>query len=105
MKKLFLVLCLLLIPSLVWAAPFLICDPAPIVDAVTRYVVILDATAPVDSVPVLNALRFDLAGVSAGPHSVKVKACNVWGCSADTAPFMFTKSSPGTPTTILIASP
>jgi hypothetical protein len=45
---------------------------------------------------------FDLAGLAPGTHSVKVQACNVWGCSADSAPYQFIKVIPGVPVTVTI---
>ncbi len=88
-----------------WAGPFLVCDPYMAADGIIKFQVMIDAAAPVDSTPVANALKFDLSGVTTGVHTVKVKACNLWGCSSDSLPFSFTKSIPGVPTTISIANP
>ena len=90
--------------GLVWAGPFLICDPYKASDNVTKFVVSMDTAAPVDSLPVNNALRFDLATLAEGAHTVKVKACNAFKCSEDSIPFIFIKTIPGVPLNITIIS-
>ncbi len=87
-----------------WAGPFLVCDPYKTSDNVTKFVVSMDTAAPVDSLPVNNALRFDLAILADGAHTVKVKACNAFLCSGDSAPFTFIKAVPGVPLNITIIS-
>jgi hypothetical protein len=99
----FLLFFLALIPGLVWAAPFLVCDPADPLEGITYYEIIMDSSPPIKSPAVNNALHQDMASVSTGSHTVKAKACNVWGCSGE-ANLNFTKSFPGIPTTISIAS-
>ena len=42
----------------------------------------------------------DLAGISEGDYTVTVKAGNIWGESADTSPFFFTKGLPAVPGSI-----
>lgn len=42
-------------------------------------------------------LHYDIGGVSAGTHTVRIKACStLWGCSGE-FPFTFTKGVPSTP--------
>jgi len=92
----------LLIPSLVFAAPYLICDPQT---NVTRYVITIDG----DTTEVLAfdlgdgtvMLRYDLAGISAGTHNTTVKAKNIWGESV-AVPFDFVKALPAVPEAIRI---
>jgi hypothetical protein len=102
MKKL-IVIAVLLFASSVSAAPFLVSDPVPASDDVTKFQVIMDGGAAVDSVPVALAVRYDLAGISAGSHSVTVRACNIWSCSADSVPLVFNKVIPGVPGGLRIA--
>jgi hypothetical protein len=97
-----LLLVLALFPSVALASPFLVCDPYSPADQVTNFQVTIDAAAPVDSAPVNNALKYDLANISFGSHTVKVKACNIWGCSEDSAPFTFIKQLPGAPQNVTI---
>ena len=47
----------------------------------------------------------DLAMVTTGAHSAKAKACNVWGCSADSSAYPFVKTIPGVPITLQIVGP
>lgn len=95
---------LLLIPGAAWAGPFLVCNPYSAADGVTNFKVTMDSAAPADSAPVSNSLHYDLSTVSNGAHTVMVQACNVWGCSASSSPFGFTKSVPGGPTGIVISN-
>jgi hypothetical protein len=102
MKKIILVGLFCLFPAVCYASPFLVCDPYTAADQVTNFQVTIDTAAPVDSAPVTNALKYDLANVSSGSHTAKVKACNIWGCSADSAPFTFVKQLPGVPQNVTI---
>jgi hypothetical protein len=97
MKKL-LIIALVLLATPVFAAPFLVSDPNPADEQVTNFKLSFDGGAYVDSAPVGGAIRYDLAGISVGTHSVVAKACNVWDCSVDSAPFPFVKRIPGAPT-------
>jgi hypothetical protein len=102
MMKRLLILAIVLFASQAAAAPFLVCEPYLPQEGVVKFQVTIDAAAAVDSVPAANALHHDMAAVATGAHTVKVRACNVWGCGADSAPFTFTKSIPAAPTTISI---
>lgn len=88
----------------VLAAPWLVSDPTPPGDEVTKFRLSFDGGPYVDSAPdASKAVRYDLAGISEGSHTVVAQACNVWGCSADSAPFVFTKKIPGAPGLLRIA--
>jgi hypothetical protein len=102
MKKIILIGLFCLFPAVCYASPFLVCDPYSPADQVTNFQVTIDTAAPVDSAPVNNALKYDLANISFGSHTVKVKACNIWGCSDDSVPFTFTKLPLGAPQNVTI---
>ncbi len=86
-----------LICIMAYAGPFLVSDPYAASDGVTNFKVCFDGGAYVDSVPVSNVLHYDLGPLTNGSHTVKAQACNVWGCSADSSPFPFTKAAPAAP--------
>ena len=96
MKKLF-ILVLVLFATPLYAAPFLVSDPNPASEEVTVFKLSFDGGAAIDSVPVSNAVRHDLAGITSGSHTVTAQACNLWGCSVVSAPFAFTKTIPSVP--------
>jgi len=97
------VLAFILIPSLVWANPFMICDPQA---GVTHYALTGPGWVPV-SVPAQadGSIRMDVAGSSVGSNSLTVRACRsdaVWGelCSVS-VPFQFARpSAPANPANI-----
>lgn len=98
-KRAFIILGVLtLLTSTAWAAPFLVCDPYLVSEGVDQFSISLDGASAV-TVPAeilangTTRLKYDLAPVSAGTHSVSVKAVNIWGESA-ASPFSFTKSVP-----------
>jgi hypothetical protein len=79
----------------VWAAPFLECDPQTGVE----WYELTGLPAPLDGshVPAQadGAIRMDLAQTPiGGPYALRVRACNIWGCS-DYVPFEFAR--PGAP--------
>ena len=93
MKKLLIVMLIVLLPSLSFAAPYLVCDPQA---GVTHYKVtgpswvVSPVTAQAD-----GSIRMDVSAATAGVNSLTVAACRsdaVWGelCSS-TVPFVFTK--------------
>lgn len=45
-------------------------------------------------------MKYDVTNVSSGNHTAAVSACNVWGCSPFSDPFLFTKVLPGIPSGI-----
>ncbi len=86
------------------AAPFLVSDPYPVdkPQPDTFLVFIGTSTTPVTSTPVKAtdgtvSLKYDLAAIGAGHKTVKVRAKNAWGESADSLPFGFTAGSPAVP--------
>jgi hypothetical protein len=98
MKKIFMIIvAVLLFACTANAAPFLVSDPAPATDEVTNFKLIFDGGSPVDTVPVAGAMRYDLSSIAEGSHTVVGQACNVWGCSANSLPFVFNKKIPGAP--------
>jgi len=104
MRTLLIALCIL-IPTTLWAAPFIVCDPYPeTVIQPNEFEVVMDGQSPVYSPPEVMSngtsvrLKYDVGGVSVGQHSVAVKACvndSTWGrlCSIAT-PFSFEKPQP-----------
>lgn len=94
-------LAFMLIPSLAFTAPFLICDPQT---NVTHYVITgsINVTVPAtDLGDGTFQLQLDLAGISGGTYDLEVKAKNVWGESV-AAPFDFTKALPDVVTGVRI---
>ena len=100
MKKIILIFCFL-IPNVVSAGPYLICDCQ---DNVDYYEIIVDGGNPIQSTAVSaectnNQRRISLdmepLGLSDGQHSLTGKSCNVWGCSSS-VPFEFRKGLPST---------
>ena len=95
MKKLLVVL-FVLIPSLLWAAPFLVCDPQA---GVTHYTLTGPAWVPVHpAAQVDGSLKIDVTAAGIGANALTVKACIVdaiWGeaCSA-AVNFSFIRPAP-----------
>ena len=83
-------------PAVIWAAPFIVCDPYPSTGAQpTYFVVVPDGGAAVSSPPLTQTdggkiLHYDLASIANGQHNYTVAACDTWGCTA-AVPFSFTK--------------
>ena len=94
MKKLILILAVVFLATPLYAAPFLVSDPNPASEEVTVFKLSFDGGAAIDSVPVSNAVRHDLAGITSGSHTVTAQACNLWGCSVVSSPFVFNKIIP-----------
>ena len=102
MKKL-LSLLILLIPSLAWSAPFLVCDPQA---GVTEYRVTGPAwVSPAVPAEADGSIKMDVSEAAIGENSLMVQACNVdavWGvqCSIS-SPFVFTRpATPALPATL-----
>ena len=75
--------------------PYLVCDPMYNVD---HFLVELDGnviTADAEIVGDQARLHHDVSSVSFGTHVVRAAACNQWGDSAFTDPFLFEKILPG----------
>lgn len=87
--------------SSAYASPFLTCDPVP---GATYFLITLDGVERNIPAGEGGSLRWDLNTVplATGNHTLTGKSCNEWGCSISSAPFSFTKSIPGPPTTISI---
>lgn len=101
MRKLILiVLAIVLMASVSYAAPFLICDPQA---GITHYKITGDAywTGNIPAQPD-GSIRSDLAGIVSGTYNIQLSACindTLWGeaCSAE-VPFSFTRPPiPGVP--------
>lgn len=85
---------ILCIGSTAFAAPFLVCDP----QAGVEYYVVTGLPAAIDASRIppdasgTFGFKLDLGPLAVGSYTVKAKACaGVWGCSADSSPFVFTK--------------
>lgn len=91
MKKLFLIL--ILWPSLVFASPFLVCDPNPGAEKIIleiNGVEIPEFPAEAD-----GSLRYDLEVLVEGDFTIRAKAgFGVWGWSEWSAPLSDTKVIP-----------
>jgi hypothetical protein len=107
-KSLF--LAALLFPFAAAAAPFLVCAPYPDTGPQpTEFVITLGsqtltvpATPSDPGEPAGVWLKWDLAGLNPGKHTVTVKAKNQWGESAASAPFSFTAGGAAVPSQLRI---
>ena len=91
----------LLIPSLAFAEPFLVCDPQT---NVTHYVITGDINVTVPATDLGDGtvrLQYDLNGITVGTFNLELKAKNIWGESV-TIPFDFVKAIPVVPEAIRI---
>jgi hypothetical protein len=92
----------LLTCSMAVASPFVVTNTYPSSGVVPdNFVVTVDGgsaqTVTPQAVTGGVRLHFDIGGVSAGSHTVNIKACStLWGCSGS-FPFTFTKGVPSTP--------
>ncbi len=100
MKKILIIGLFVLIPSLVWGSPFLICDPQT---GVTSYQLTGPIWVPTTTPAQADgSIRLDVATAATGINSLTFKACKTdvtWGvlCS-EAVPFVFTKpASPANP--------
>jgi len=80
-KTLIIILGLLLGNSLVFASPYLVCDPQAGVDTYTVY---QDGTEIATKVVAQSdgSLKYDLKNIAPGSYEFNAKACDVWGCSS-----------------------
>jgi hypothetical protein len=119
MKTVLFFMALILVATGAIAAPWLVCDPQTGVDTynvtidgiTTTGVSVLPAwikdgkilfTDPGGTRTSVHVLK-DLSFLPTGPHTATAQACSsLWGCSAATSAFPFTKSIPVVPTTTLI---
>jgi len=91
----------ILLASVSWAAPFLVCDPQT---GVTLYKLTGPAWVPATKVAEADgSLKLDVSGATIGSNSLTVSACWTiapWGEQCSTSvPFVFTRpASPITPT-------
>lgn len=109
MKKLILTALLLLVPVIVSAAPFMVCDPQA---GITTYKLTGPAWVPATVVAQADgSIKMDLASAAIGVTSLTVSAClafdPLWPderCSVPATPFSFTRpASPVTPKNIKLA--
>lgn len=71
------------------AAPFLVMDVQPEADRCTVTGLPAPIVATVDEAAGL--CKFDLAGLPVGSYTVTATASNLWGASAPSAPFVFSR--------------
>jgi hypothetical protein len=98
MKKVVLLLVLLLgFLGVAESSPFLVCDPYPVtIQQPTSFLLTFDGGAPIEVPAVINTdgsvqIKYDMSSISTGGHTVIAQAKNVWGVSAASSPFVFTK--------------
>jgi hypothetical protein len=104
-----LVFCLAGISVAQAAGPYLVCDPYAASVAVTSFTVFWDGATTGISAPVFTDatgtyIHLDLSTLANGAHTVKVRANNQWGQSADSLPFAFTKTIPTAPLNLRISA-
>jgi len=91
----------------VYASPFVVSNVyAPTGIQPDYFSVVLDVAPAQNSTPQSVAggvrLHYDLAGVSNGAHTLKIRPCSaLWGCAAE-FPFSFTKGVPPNITSVVI---
>ena len=90
MKRMLFVIMFLIMPLIVNAGPFLICDPNPTAET---YLIEGSITASNIIAEGDGSIKYDLAGIAEGLFNIQVSACNLWGCSTP-VPFSFTKALP-----------
>ena len=100
MKKvsLFVFLAILAMCSIASASPSLTCDPV----AGATYYTVKGLPADIDAshIPAIpegtEGFLLDLANLPPGDYAVTAQACDdLWGCSADSSPFDFTRPMTG----------
>ncbi len=104
-----LVFCLAGISVAQAAGPYLVCDPYAVSVGLTSFTVFWDGATTGVSAPVFTDatgvyIHLDLSTVANGSHTVKVRAKNQWGESADSLPFVFVKQVPAAPLNIRISA-
>lgn len=98
MKTFLIIFSIIVFPCIVFASPFLVCDPYANNNEAVDYFVVTGLPAEIDASHISKdatgqyGFKFDLSGVAVGgPYTVKAKACNSWGCSQDSLPFSFSR--------------
>ena len=87
---------LVVLPCVVFAAPFLTCDPHP--DATKFEIEINGQVIPADAIGTVGSLSIyhDLGSLPEGPYVFRARAGNSWGLWSDwAAPLDEVKASPG----------
>ena len=111
MKKIILIISIIMFPAIVFASPFLVCDPHPNQSDATLFFKVTGLPPGIDGTHINKeavgqpyGFKLDVVATpnGGGPYTVRAKACisdAVWGerCSADSNPFTF--SAPSVPTT------
>lgn len=91
----FILAIMLMFPSLCFASPFLVCDPYPASVGVTQFAITIDGTLVTVNAKVAadgsTSIYYDCASLSTGTHTITAKAISLWGESASSSPFVFTR--------------
>lgn len=82
---------------------YLVCAPQQNVDRyeVERNGTVITTTQPSD-VSGTYGTKVDLTTLADGTYTYRLKACNVWGCSAFSNPFGFSKATCGAPQGLML---
>ena len=91
MKRLFLSLTIIFLATTAWAAePILVCDPNPVEDQITHYVVYRDGVeyARPPACPEGGTYGFELPLTEPGAFTWTAKAMNAWGESGPSDPYI-----------------
>ena len=86
MKTLLFAALLVLVAPLAWGAPFLVADPPSGNGQITHYKIYKDAV--LEGTSTGEVLSYDLVGVTPGEYDWTAEACNVWGCSSLSDPYI-----------------
>ena len=85
MKKLLIILAIVLMASVAWADPFLVCDDPNPSEQVTSYEIFKDGVS-IGTTPA--PLHFDLDGITPGIYNFTAIAINAWGSSSPSNPYV-----------------
>lgn len=95
MKRVLCIALLLLIPSIAFSAPFLVCNPQ---EGVVGYEITGLNPETVNFIAQPDgSLKYDLAPLPNGSYGGTIAACNMWGCGPATAIAPFVKAVPLAP--------
>jgi hypothetical protein len=84
---------LLLVPSVAFGAPFLVCDVPPVNQNVTSYEIFQDGVSVgVVAAETDGSLKYDLGSTAPGNYTWTATAINEWGASTLSNPYV---SPPG----------
>ena len=86
-KKLFIVLCAILLLSSPAMAISLVCDPPAPEEAVTSYKIYQDGVLlATPNAEADGSVKYDISHLTPGRYTFTAEACNIWGCGPGSNP-------------------